>query len=173
MHTDRMSSNYRKSAGRFGEEDDDHGVDRLPVRPSIEVVIGTDRISSDPPNDTFSDDVSDPLMTKSIDSAYIFHDSNDDDDMSSLGNDTAAYSIIAPSLPDDLPSNQPMSDEEWKANVMAATNQCGSGHIKTTKGSSGTLRKPQNALTGRSLPIVEDDSTRNRKDQNRHSGQGD
>jgi hypothetical protein len=135
-----MSSNYRKSAGRFGEEDDDDfGVNRPPPRPLNNVNVSNSRQEDteqrpglDATSVAISDDGSDdPILSRSFCPAAIFGE--DDDDMSSLGNDTTANNISMPVLPPNLPYYKPMTDDEWKAIVMAATNPPVSEHnIATT-----------------------------------------
>lgn len=64
--------------------------------------------------------------------------------MSSLGDDTATFNIIvvpeAVALPSNLPYNQPMSDDEWKAVVIAAMHPHPSAikHPATTIDTPGT-----------------------------------
>lgn len=109
-----MVSNYRKSAGRFGENDDADSDDRPPLRPSLTACPNAAKIiEKSQTSEALAvwEEKSDPILTQMFCPMTI-----SDDDMSSLGNETAGYALLGLS---GLPIDKPMSDEEWKAMVLA------------------------------------------------------
>lgn len=110
-----MVSNYRKSPGRFGEINNEVGIERPPVRPSIafpnarNVLHGLGSESA-----AFSMENSDSTPTTAI-----CLSSTDADDMSSLGDDPSILAILFPVSPG--PPN--VSCEDAKATNSHSTRQ--------------------------------------------------
>jgi hypothetical protein len=87
-----MVSNYRKSPGRFGEIDNELGIERPPVRPSIAFPNARNALHA-PGSESVS-----PSMEKSdsTPTTTLCLSTTDADDLSSLGDDPSILEILFP-----------------------------------------------------------------------------
>lgn len=90
-----MTSNYRKSPGRFGEIGNEVGIERPPVRPSIAFPNASNALRN------FGSESGPPSMesSDSTPTTALCFSTTEADDMSSLGDDPSILAVLFPTTP--------------------------------------------------------------------------